>query len=107
MEIAIPVERTLTELDHVRPPRLLPRPGAGAARDGVRETAAASAARDASADYEAARDEWSLADVEKEHIRRVLARHKGNISRAALEAGIDRNYIHRLVKKYNLDVDRG
>jgi transcriptional regulator of acetoin/glycerol metabolism len=37
----------------------------------------------------------------------LLARHKGNISRAALEAGIDRNYIHRLVKKYGLDVERG
>ena len=27
--------------------------------------------------------------------------------RAAAEAGIDRNYIHRLVKKYGLEVDRG
>ena len=37
----------------------------------------------------------------------LLQRHNGNISRAALEAGIDRNYIHRLVKKYNIPVERG
>lgn len=44
---------------------------------------------------------------EKDYLVALLARHRGNISRAAAEAGIDRNYIHRLVKKYNLDVDRG
>ena len=44
---------------------------------------------------------------EREYLTHLLERHKGNISRAAVEAGIDRNYIHRLVKKYNLAVDRG
>ncbi len=44
---------------------------------------------------------------EREYLTHLLARHNGNISRAAHEAGIDRNYIHRLVKKYNLSVDRG
>ncbi|MCC6747351.1 MAG: sigma 54-dependent Fis family transcriptional regulator [Deltaproteobacteria bacterium] len=43
---------------------------------------------------------------EREYLTQLLNRHKGNISRAAIEAGIDRNYIHRLVKKYNLDVQR-
>jgi transcriptional regulator with PAS, ATPase and Fis domain len=43
---------------------------------------------------------------EREYLTHLLARHNGNISRAALEAGIDRNYIHRLVKKYNIPVDR-
>jgi transcriptional regulator of acetoin/glycerol metabolism len=43
---------------------------------------------------------------EKDYLVALLARHKGNISRAASEAGIDRNYIHRLVKKYGLEVDR-
>jgi DNA-binding NtrC family response regulator len=43
---------------------------------------------------------------EREYLRHLLARHRGNISRAAQEAGIDRNYIHRLVKKYGLDVER-
>ncbi|MEO6952859.1 MAG: sigma 54-interacting transcriptional regulator [Polyangia bacterium] len=44
---------------------------------------------------------------EREYLTHLLERHKGNISRAAVEAGIDRNYIHRLVKKYNIPVDRG
>jgi DNA-binding NtrC family response regulator len=44
---------------------------------------------------------------ERDYLVALLARHRGNISRAAAEAGIDRNYIHRLVKKYNLEVDRG
>ncbi|MCE9578709.1 MAG: sigma 54-interacting transcriptional regulator [Deltaproteobacteria bacterium] len=43
---------------------------------------------------------------EREYLTHLLARHRGNISRAAHEAGIDRNYIHRLVKKYGLDVER-
>jgi DNA-binding NtrC family response regulator len=44
---------------------------------------------------------------ERDYLTALLARHRGNISRAAAEAGIDRNYIHRLVKKYSLEVDRG
>ncbi|HJZ85974.1 MAG TPA: sigma 54-dependent Fis family transcriptional regulator [Polyangia bacterium] len=44
---------------------------------------------------------------EREYLTHLLARHNGNISRAALEAGIDRNYIHRLVKKYGIPVERG
>ena len=46
-------------------------------------------------------------DFERDYLVALLAKHHGNISRAAAEAGIDRNYIHRLVKKYNLEVDRG
>jgi DNA-binding NtrC family response regulator len=34
---------------------------------------------------------------ERDYLTALLARHRGNISRAASEAGIDRNYIHRLV----------
>jgi DNA-binding NtrC family response regulator len=44
---------------------------------------------------------------ERAYLEHLLAKHKGNISRAAQEAGIDRNYIHRLVKKYDLEVERG
>lgn len=43
---------------------------------------------------------------EREYLERLLKRHNGNVSRAAAEAGIDRNYIHRLVKKYDLTVER-
>jgi DNA-binding NtrC family response regulator len=37
---------------------------------------------------------------ERAYLRHLLAKHGGNISRAATEAGIDRNYIHRLKNKY-------
>ena len=47
-----------------------------------------------------------LESFEREYLTHLLQRNHGNISRAANEAGIDRNYIHRLVKKYNLPVDR-
>jgi DNA-binding NtrC family response regulator len=39
---------------------------------------------------------------ERDYLVHLLDRHAGNISRAAAEAGIDRNYIHRLVKKYSI-----
>jgi transcriptional regulator with GAF, ATPase, and Fis domain len=45
-------------------------------------------------------------EFEREYLTALLARHKGNVSRAAQEAGIDRNYIHRLVKKYGIPVVR-
>jgi transcriptional regulator with PAS, ATPase and Fis domain len=48
-----------------------------------------------------------IESFERDYLTNLLARHRGNISRAAAEAGIDRNYIHRLVKKYNIPVDRG
>jgi DNA-binding NtrC family response regulator len=48
-----------------------------------------------------------IESFERDYLTALLARHHGNISRAAAEAGIDRNYIHRLVKKYGLEVDRG
>jgi DNA-binding NtrC family response regulator len=43
---------------------------------------------------------------EREYLTRLLEKHHGNISKAALEAGIDRNYIHRLVKKFKIPVPR-
>lgn len=43
---------------------------------------------------------------EREYLEQLLKRHDGNISRAAVEAGIDRNYIHRLVKKYDIELKR-
>jgi len=45
-------------------------------------------------------------EFEREYLTHLLAKHKGNVSRAAQEAGIDRNYIHRLVKKYGIPVVR-
>ena len=43
---------------------------------------------------------------ERDYLTHLLRRHSGNISRAAQEAGIDRNYIHRLVKKYSIPTGR-
>jgi transcriptional regulator with PAS, ATPase and Fis domain len=48
------------------------------------------------------RDEWSLADVEKEHIQRVLARHKGNATSAAKQLGISRTTLWRKLREYGL-----
>jgi DNA-binding NtrC family response regulator len=47
-----------------------------------------------------------IESFERDYLVNLLARHHGNISRAASDAGIDRNYIHRLIKKYGLEIDR-
>lgn len=48
-----------------------------------------------------------MENFEREYLTHLLSRYHGNISRAADEAEVDRNYIHRLVRKYGLPVDRG
>jgi two-component system nitrogen regulation response regulator GlnG len=45
-------------------------------------------------------------DFEKEYLVQLLERHKGNISAAAREAGINRNHIHRLVRRLAIDVPK-
>lgn len=44
----------------------------------------------------------NLYQVEKEKIAEIIARHSGNISRAAQELGIGRNTLYRKIKKYDL-----
>jgi DNA-binding NtrC family response regulator len=39
---------------------------------------------------------------EREYVARLLERHDGKLSRAAQDAGLDRNYLARLAKKHNL-----
>jgi len=75
----------------VRSPRLLPRP---------QETAAGTADAPATAAGTAERDTWSLAEVEREHIERVLARHDGNASAAARQLGISRTTLWRKLRAY-------
>jgi DNA-binding NtrC family response regulator len=48
------------------------------------------------------RDAWSLADVEKEHIQRVLALHRGNATAAAKQLGISRTTLWRKLREYGL-----
>jgi transcriptional regulator with PAS, ATPase and Fis domain len=43
-----------------------------------------------------------VSDFEKRFINSVLERHKGNISHAATDAGIERAYLQRLIKKHKL-----
>jgi two-component system response regulator HydG len=76
----------------IRSPRLLPK-GTGAATDGAAATAAASGRP---------REEWSLAEVEREHIQRVLQHHRGNATYAAKQLGISRTTLWRKLRQYGL-----
>ncbi len=43
-----------------------------------------------------------IADFERSYVADLLARCEGNVSRAAREAGIERAYLQRLIRKYEL-----
>ena len=47
--------------------------------------------------------ECLIEDFEQRYIAAVLAKYRGNISRAAQHSGIDRRSLHRLLAKYELD----
>lgn len=47
------------------------------------------------------RDEW-MDHVEREYVKALLVIHHRNISAAASAAGLDRSYLHRLIKRHNL-----
>jgi DNA-binding NtrC family response regulator len=51
--------------------------------------------------YKKAKD-YVLEKFEVEYLTNLLKKHSGNISLAALECGIDRRSIHRLINKYNI-----
>jgi DNA-binding NtrC family response regulator len=57
----------------------------------------------ASAPPEDPRATWSLAQLEKEHIRRVLDRHHGNATAAARQLGISRTTLWRKLRAYGLE----
>ncbi|HET9325539.1 MAG TPA: sigma-54 dependent transcriptional regulator [Candidatus Eisenbacteria bacterium] len=83
----------------LRTPRMLPthgEPGSAAGGSTVRDVGHPSAALSEN------RDAWSLADVEKEHIRRVLTLHKGNATSAAKQLGISRTTLWRKLRQYGL-----
>ena len=81
----------------LRAPRLLPTNAAAARAQPERDAFAAPAAA-AVPEH----DTWSLADVEREHILRVLARHDGNATSAAKQLGISRTTLWRKLREYGL-----
>jgi len=79
----------------VRSPRLLPRPGRD---DGPPAPAAVGPEAGPGED----RATWSLERVEAEHIRLVLARHRGNATTAARQLGISRTTLWRKLRQYGI-----
>lgn len=47
--------------------------------------------------------EQLVSAFERAYVERLMVRHKNNISAAAREAGIDRNYLYRLIEKHGLE----
>jgi DNA-binding NtrC family response regulator len=56
---------------------------------------------DASLSYAEAR-KLAIAEFERQYLRLLLERTRGNVSRAAREAGIDRVYMHRLMRRHQI-----
>lgn len=52
--------------------------------------------------FEEAKAKWIEA-FERKYLESLIHRTKGNISKAAIEAGVNRKTIHRLLKKYGLE----
>ncbi len=48
------------------------------------------------------RERW-LDHLEREYISGLLARHQWNVSAVAQAAGLDRTYVHRLIRKHDLE----
>ncbi len=44
-------------------------------------------------------------DIEKKYLLFLLKKYKGNVTKAALEAGMTRRNIHRLLKSYNINTN--
>ncbi|MGZ5969227.1 MAG: sigma 54-interacting transcriptional regulator [Polyangiales bacterium] len=58
---------------------------------------------DVSADepFKEIRERW-VAHLEREYVRKLLAKHPNNMTAAAEAAGLDRTYLYRLIKKHDL-----
>ena len=46
--------------------------------------------------------EQTISDFESEYLSHHLKKNKGNISKTAIECGLDRRSLHRLIAKYNI-----
>ncbi|MDQ3036310.1 MAG: sigma 54-dependent Fis family transcriptional regulator [Myxococcota bacterium] len=72
--------------------------------DGVAPAAGSAhgaAAIDPRVSYQEARDR-AIGDFERRYLEAVLALHEGNVAKAARESGLDRTYLHRLLRKHGL-----
>ena len=43
-----------------------------------------------------------LNQIERAYVQALLARHTGNVSAAADAAGLNRTYLHRLIRRHEL-----
>jgi DNA-binding NtrC family response regulator len=114
LENAVEHAVTLCEGTEIRPgdlpaavrfPRMLPRhveAPAGGGATVFSGDAAPEAPGAAPASPPDPRDTWSLADVEKEHSRRVLALHRGNATNAARQLGISRTTLWRKLREFGI-----
>jgi DNA-binding NtrC family response regulator len=75
-------------------PESVPAAGAGDAVDAARAASHGLSLKDA-------KEQW-MGVLEASYLRDLLARHGGNVSAAAKDAGIDRKTFHRLINKYQL-----
>jgi transcriptional regulator of acetoin/glycerol metabolism len=47
------------------------------------------------------RERW-VDHLDREYVRAILAKHGGNVPAVAQAAGLDRTYVHRLIRKHDL-----
>jgi transcriptional regulator with GAF, ATPase, and Fis domain len=57
---------------------------------------------DVSVPFKDVRDQW-LEHLEKTYVKNALDRHGGNVTAVAESAGLARSYVHRLIRKHDLD----
>jgi transcriptional regulator with PAS, ATPase and Fis domain len=82
---------------------MLPGGDAGVAADRVGADGAAAASAAAASAYPVT---WSLEEVERQHIGRVLEDMAGNVSAAAARLGISRTTLWRKMKRYGITTGR-
>jgi DNA-binding NtrC family response regulator len=51
--------------------------------------------------YKEVREDW-IDYLERAYFKRLLDKHQRNVSEAAQEAGVDRTYVYRLIRRYGL-----
>jgi len=99
LENAIQHAVAVAEGRRIRPDDL---PAAFTARRLLPQQGTREAPGDARPGTRANRDSWSLADVEREHIQRVLSLHRGNATAAARQLRISRTTLWRKLREYGI-----